>query len=86
MADNNNVTIALSDEAASLFSAYQQFTGTTPEQYIEAMVEKTLPTVKALVEAMHEADGDGEKVMEIYGRKMAEAMLEQQKQQEQQEQ
>lgn len=77
MADQQKLTITLSDEAKSLFDEYQRYTGTTPDAYIEALVDKTLPTLKALVDAFQEADGDGDAVMELFGRKMAESMLEQ---------
>ncbi len=77
MADQQNVTINLSDKALALFTEYQRFTGTSPEAYIEALVDKTLPTLNALVEAMHEASDDSDAVMELFGRKMAESMLQQ---------
>lgn len=77
MSDQSTVEIKLSQEAQALFTAYQGFTGTTPEQYIEALVDKTMPTLKALVEAFDEAGEDGEAVMELFGQKMAQAMLQQ---------
>jgi hypothetical protein len=75
MSDQQRVEIRLSEEAQSLFAVYQGYTGATPEDYIEALVAKTLPTLKALVEALEEAGEDGDAVMELFGRKMAETML-----------
>ena len=80
-AANELIQIRLSEQAQPLFQAYQQFTGVTPESYIEALVDKTLPTLQALVEALQEAGEDSEAVMELFGRKMAESMLAQQEQQ-----
>jgi hypothetical protein len=77
MSDQYKLTLTLSDEAKALLGAYQGYTGTTPEAYVETLVDKTLPTLKALVDAFEEADGDGDAVMELFGRKMAESMLEQ---------
>ncbi len=76
MSAEHTVEIKLSEEAWQLFSAYQKYTGTAPEAYIDALVDKTLPTVKAMVEAFEEAK-EPEQVMELFGRKMAEAMLKQ---------
>lgn len=78
MTDPATVDIRISDEAQALFSAYQGYTGATPQAYIEALVDKTLPTLKALVAALEEAGDDGDAVMELFGRKMAETMLAQQ--------
>ncbi|MEH6470642.1 MAG: hypothetical protein V7752_05265 [Halopseudomonas sp.] len=78
MSDQQTVEIRLNDEAQALFAAYQGYTGATAEDYIEALVVKTLPTLKALVEALQEAGEDGDAVMEIFGRKMAESVLQQQ--------
>jgi hypothetical protein len=78
MSDQSTVEIRLSEEAQALFSAYQGYTGASPADYIEALVSKTLPTLKALVEALEEAGQDGDAVMELFGRKMAETMLQQQ--------
>ncbi|MBY4677169.1 hypothetical protein [Marinobacterium arenosum] len=79
MTENTRVEIELEQEAAELFARYQQITGTTAEQYIGELVVKTLPTLRAIVEAMEEAatSEDPEKVMELFGRKMAQAMVQQ---------
>lgn len=82
MSDQPTVEVRLTDEALALFNAYQGYTGTTAGQYIESMVDKTLPTLKALVESFDEVGKDGDDaVMELFGRKMAESMLQQQEQQ-----
>ncbi|MFT6916649.1 MAG: hypothetical protein ACJAWL_002992 [Motiliproteus sp.] len=78
MSDQQTVEIRLSDEAQALFSAYKDFTGERPETYIEALVSKTLPTLQALVDALHEAGDDSTAVMEIFGRNMANTVLRQQ--------
>lgn len=82
MATNSHVKVELQAETVELFDRYHKFTGTTPEVYITELVEKTLPTVKAMVEAMEEASASPESsdVMEIFGRKMAEAAMEQKQQ------
>ncbi len=77
MSDSSTVEIRLSEDAQALFSAYQGYTGATAAEYIEALVSKTLPTLKALVEALEEAGQDGDAVMELFGRKMAENVLQQ---------
>ncbi|MEH6651771.1 MAG: hypothetical protein V7707_17260 [Motiliproteus sp.] len=84
MSDQSTVEVRLSDEALALFKAYQGYTGTSPGDYIGSLVDKTLPTLKALVESFEEVGQNGEEaVMELFGRKMAEAMLQQQEQQKQ---
>lgn len=77
MAAYSHVQVELKAETVELFDRYHKFTGTTPEAYITELVEKTLPTVKAMVEAMEEASENPENadVMELFGRKMAEAAL-----------
>ena len=80
MSNQQTVEIRLNDEAQALFSAYQGFTGESPENYIEALVNKTLPTLQALVDALQEAGEDSAAVMEIFGRNMAAAVLKQQSQ------
>lgn len=80
--DNNitQVQVQLDEEALELFDKYHKFTGVSPEYYINQLVEKTLPTVKAMVEAMEEASANPDEnidVMEIFGRKMAENALQQ---------
>lgn len=83
MATNSHVQIELRAETVKLFDRYHKHTGTTPEVYITQLVEKTLPTVQAMVDAIDEASESPEKnvdVMELFGRKMAAASLEQKKQ------
>lgn len=77
MSQNTPIQIELPAEAAALLERYQQITGTAPEQYINELVIKTLPTIKAIVEAMEEAanSDDPEKVMQLFGQKMAQEMI-----------
>jgi len=79
MSDNTQIQIQLPTEAAELLARYEQITGTTPAQYIDELILKTLPTIRAIVEAMEEAASseDPEKVMELFGQKMAQVMLKQ---------
>lgn len=80
MATNSHVKIELQASTVELFDRYHKYTGTTPEAYITQLVEKTLPTVQAMVDAMDEASENPEAnldVMELFGRKMAQAALEQ---------
>lgn len=79
MATKSHVQIELQAETVELFDRYHKYTGTTPEAYITQLVEKTLPTVQAMVEAMDEASENPDEVdvMELFGRKMAAAAMEQ---------
>ncbi|MCW8883766.1 MAG: hypothetical protein OQK12_00760 [Motiliproteus sp.] len=82
MATKSFVQIELQPEMVELFDQYHKYTGTTPELYITQLVEKTLPTVQAMVDAMDEAAANPDKeidVMEVFGRRMAEMALEQKK-------
>lgn len=69
--------LKLSAEAQALFEAYERYTRVTPEIYIGELVDKTLPTLRAMVEAFEECQEDPEGVMEVFGRKMGEMMLQQ---------
>jgi hypothetical protein len=83
MATKSHVQIEIQAETVELFDRYHKHTGTTAEAYITELVEKTLPTVQAMVDAIDEAKESPEKnidVMELFGRKMATASLEQKKQ------
>jgi len=77
MTSDSFVKVELTNEAVELFDRYHKYTGTSPEFYIGQLVEKTLPTVRAMVEAMDEASEKGEEVdvLELFGRKMAEAAM-----------
>ncbi|WP_432470287.1 hypothetical protein [Amphritea sp. HPY] len=78
MATKSFVKVELQPETVELFDRYHKYTGTSPEFYIQQLVEKTLPTVQAMVDAMDEASADPDAnidVMEVFGRKMAEAAL-----------
>ncbi|MEH6578496.1 MAG: hypothetical protein V7731_15655 [Amphritea sp.] len=80
MTSYSHVQIELQAETVKLFDRYHKYTGTTPEAYITQLVEKTLPTVQAMVDAMDEASENPDAnidVMELFGRKMAAAALEQ---------
>lgn len=71
------LTIALEQDAARVFAEYEALTRITPEVYVQQLIEKTMPTLEAMVTALHEADGNEELVMELFGKKMAESMLKQ---------
>ncbi|WP_417227213.1 hypothetical protein [Amphritea sp.] len=78
MATKSFVNVELQPEAVELFDRYHKYTGTSPEAYIQQLVEKTLPTVEAMVAAMDEASekpDDNIDVMALFGKKMAEAAL-----------
>lgn len=77
MAQNTQIEIELPADVASLLERYQQITGTSPQQYVNELVAKTAPTIKAIVEAMEEAaqSDDPEKVMQLFGEKMAKEMV-----------
>jgi hypothetical protein len=81
MATKSQVQVELQAEAVELFDRYHKYTGTSPEVYITQLVEQTLPTVAAMVEAMDEASESPDEnidVMELFGRKMAAQALAQQ--------
>ncbi|GGB34887.1 hypothetical protein GCM10011502_04930 [Oceanisphaera marina] len=71
------LTIALEQDAARVFAEYEALTRITPEVYVQQLIEKTMPTLEAMVSALHEANGNEEVVMELFGKKMAESMLKQ---------
>lgn len=80
MATPTQVTIELSGDTLKLFDRYHKYTGTSPAAYITELVEKTLPTVEAMVDAMDEASADPDAnldVMELFGRRMAQMALQQ---------
>lgn len=72
------LTLELSPELATLFEQYEALTRVSTEQYVQQLVEKTQPTLEAMVAALQEAGDDEEAVMELFGKKMAESMLRQQ--------
>lgn len=74
MATKSFVKVELQPETVELFDRYHKYTGTSPEFYIQQLVEKTLPTVQAMDEASADPDANID-VMEVFGRKMAEAAL-----------
>lgn len=81
MATKSQVQVELTAKAVELFDRYHKYTGTSPEDYISQLVDQTLPTVAAMVEAMDEASENPEQdidVMELFGRKMAAQALAQQ--------
>ncbi len=80
MATKSYVKVELQPETVELFDRYHKYTGTTPEFYISQLVEKTLPTVQAMVDAMDKASAnpdDDLDVMDLFTRRMAEIALEQ---------
>jgi len=76
------VEIKLSEQAAQLFADYERYTQVTPEVYINELVDKTLPTLQAMVAAFEECQDNPDAVMEVFGRKMGEMMLQQKQAQE----
>ncbi len=83
MATKSYVKVELKPETVELFDRYHKYTGTSPEFYITQLVEKTLPTVQAMVDAMDQASEDPDAnldVMELFSRRMAEMALEQKNQ------
>lgn len=76
------VEIKLSEQAAQLFADYERYTQVTPAVYINELVDKTLPTLQAMVAAFEECQDNPDAVMEVFGRKMGEMMLQQKQAQE----
>ncbi|WMC10987.1 hypothetical protein PU634_01080 [Oceanimonas pelagia] len=74
----HSLTLTLSQELAELFEQYEALTRVSAEQYVQQLVEKTRPTLEAMVAALQEAGDDEAAVMELFGKKMAESMLRQQ--------
>ncbi|WP_020681202.1 hypothetical protein [Marinobacterium rhizophilum] len=77
-----SVEIKLSEQAAQLFADYERYTQVTPAEYINELVDKTLPTLQAMVAAFEECQDNPDAVMEVFGRKMGEMMLQQKQAQE----
>lgn len=78
MSSNSRVEVEINQDTLELFDRYHKYTGTTPEQYISQLVEKTLPTIQAMVDAMDEASEQPDNnidVMDLFARKMAESAL-----------
>ena len=65
MATKSHVQIELQAETIKLFDRYHKHTGTTPEAYITQLVEKTLPTVQAMVDAIDEASDSPDKNIDV---------------------
>ncbi|CAE6895791.1 conserved protein of unknown function [Pseudomonas marincola] len=68
---NTTLTLALNSQLRDLFQRYEAHTQVTPEQYVEALLAKTLPTLQAVVEALDEAGGDSEAMAQLFASKMA---------------
>tara|TARA_R100000750_G_C2329195_1_gene89484 strand:+ start:551 stop:832 length:282 start_codon:yes stop_codon:yes gene_type:complete len=68
---NTTLTLALNSQLSDLFQRYEAHTQVTPEQYVEALLAKTLPTLQAVVEALDEAGGDSEAMAQLFASKMA---------------
>jgi hypothetical protein len=78
MSSKSRIEIEINQDTLALFDRYHKYTGTTPEQYISQLVEKTLPTIQAMVDAMDEASEQPDNkidVMDLFARKMAESAL-----------
>lgn len=67
----HTLTLTLSDQLHDLFSRYEAHTDVTPEQYVEALLAKTLPTLRAVVEALDESAGDSQALAQLFANKMA---------------
>ncbi|ATG72743.1 hypothetical protein CGX12_05725 [Zobellella denitrificans] len=78
MPKQQEVTIRLDEATSALFAEYQAYTRVSPEHYLQQLLEKTLPTLEAMVGALREAGEDEQAVMELFGKKMAESLLRQQ--------
>lgn len=78
MSKQKEVTIRLDETTSTLFAEYEAYTRVSPEHYLQQLLEKTLPTLEAMVGALREAEGDEQAVMELFGKKMAESLLRQQ--------
>ncbi|WP_449433086.1 hypothetical protein [Pseudomonas putida] len=70
----DTLTIKLDPELLALFRRYQAHMQVTPEHYIDELLNKTRPTLQAIVEALDEAGGDPEVMARLFGRKMASLM------------
>lgn len=78
MSEKTELNISLNSDTARLFAEYEALTRVSPEVYVQQLIEKTMPTLEAMVGALRDANGDEEAVMELFGKKMAESMLKQQ--------
>ncbi|MCK1792029.1 hypothetical protein [Pseudomonas violetae] len=67
----DSLTIKLGPELLALFRRYEAHTQITPQFYIDELLAKTRPTLQAVVEALDEAAGNPEALAELFGRKMA---------------
>lgn len=74
--------IKLSEQAAKLVADYERYTNVTPEVYINELIDKTLPAPQAMVAAFEECQDNLDAVMEVFGRKIGEMMLQQKQAQE----
>lgn len=65
------LTLPINSQLLDLFKRYQAHTQVTPEQYIEALLSKTQPTLQAVVEALDESGGDSDALAQLFASKMA---------------
>ncbi|MBA1202830.1 hypothetical protein G7009_13880 [Pseudomonas capeferrum] len=74
---NDTLTIKLDPQLLALFRRYEAHTQVTPQFYLDELLAKTRPTLQAIVEALDEAAGDPEALAQLFGRRMASLMQEQ---------
>ncbi|MFI8479864.1 hypothetical protein ACIGCM_04750 [Pseudomonas sp. NPDC078700] len=67
----DTLTLPINSQLLDLFKRYQAHTQVTPEQYIEALLAKTQPTLQAVVEALDESGGDSDVMARLFASKMA---------------
>lgn len=66
----DTLTLPINKQLLDLFKRYEALTQVTPEQYIEALLAKTQPTLQAVVEALDESGGDSDALAQLFASKM----------------
>ncbi|WP_339510970.1 hypothetical protein [Pseudomonas sp. RL_15y_Pfl2_60] len=66
----DTLTLPINKQLLDLFKRYEAHTQVTPEQYIEALLAKTQPTLQAVVEALDESGGDSDALAQLFASKM----------------
>ncbi|SNS19844.1 hypothetical protein [Pseudomonas segetis] len=67
----DTLILPVNKQLLDLFKRYEAHTQVTPEQYIEALLEKTQPTLQAVVDALDESGGDANALAQLFASKMA---------------